>query len=124
MIIEMLRAMIPEDMQREVCGVCGIEFELDVILVSAATDGPGAELGYLCDPCIARFGEWKAEQAVDHDWPSYADYLEAKKRYPELMFASSEELDQEDLKTPDEFGEHYVAVWIHREGAPLRPGGR
>ena len=89
--------------------MCGIEFEPGPVLVSAATDSR-FEIGYLCGPCVAFFGERKQAEAVDHDWPTYAEYLEAKRRYPEPMFASGEEPE-----TPGGPG----TFWIHQDRAPL-----
>lgn len=123
MIIEMQQAMTPDDVGEAVeCGICGIEFETEPVLVSAATDAR-EEIGYVCCPCVLRFGEWKQEQAVDHDWPTSREYREAVHRFPEPMFASGEELERADTGVPGEPGDPYLAAYIHRDRTP-RAGSR
>jgi len=118
MLIELWRKVLAEDYTTCSCGICGNDFDRGSVFPVAAADD-GAELGEMCPMCLhylnlrkmdaedPTLGNWPAR-----DWPTPQDLDEARRRYPEPMFANAAEL-KASFTDADEELEVYEAsvVW-------------
>lgn len=86
MIIELMRAWTPEEMEAGECGICGHEVAPSSVLTYAATDGR-TDMGRACESCIEYLGVRAPEKC-----PSIEEYRELLRRYPEPMYASYDEM--------------------------------
>src|SRR5215212_2859604 len=98
MLIELWRRVLAEDYTTCSCGICGNDFDRGNVFPVAAADD-GAELGEICPVCLEylnrrkedgddpTMGNWPA-----YEWPTPQDLEEARRRYPEPMFANAAEL--------------------------------
>jgi hypothetical protein len=96
MLIELWRKVLATDHEILLCGLCGNDNDRGVVFAVAKTDD-GYEMGELCDVCLG----YLARRKVDPDdptlgnwpargWPTLADLEEARRRYPEPMFADAD----------------------------------
>src|SRR5215218_3491608 len=98
MIIELWRKVIATDYSSTSCGICGNDFDRGCVFPVAAADD-GAELGEICPTCLQYLNRRK-EDAEDptlgnwpaRDWPTPQDLDEARRRYPEPVFETSDDL--------------------------------
>jgi hypothetical protein len=101
MLIELWRKVLATDYSRNCCSICGNEFERGTVFPVAFTDRR-EEIGEMCPPCLdyvnrrkrdggdptggpAPWGNWPARE-----WPTLEDLEEARRRFPEPMFADSD----------------------------------
>jgi hypothetical protein len=85
MQIRLQRAFSPEDMAETECGICGVEFRAESVMVEAVAS---VEVGPVCPECLAYLAERNPEQF----FRILAEYREAVQRYPSPMFSSEDEV--------------------------------
>lgn len=98
MRIEIWRKFIGTDYESTCCTLCGNDFQRGSVFPMAAGDGRNdGEFKELCLVCLdylnrRRYDE--ADPAFDNwpsrEWPTVEDVEEARRRYPEPMFADRE----------------------------------
>lgn len=125
MIIELMRAWTPEDMEGGECGICGREVAPASVVTYAATDA-GIDMDRACESCIEYLGARAPEKC-----PTIEEYRELLRRYPEPMYTSYDELRASAEATgyygdPAMFVYYDSWVWTVRdegdeEGFVLRP---
>src|SRR5215211_6111438 len=93
MIVELWRKVIATDYSTTSCGICGNDFDRGSVFPVAAADD-GAELGEMCPVCLDYRNRRKedAEDPTLGNWPTPQDFEEARRRYPEPMFETSDDL--------------------------------
>jgi hypothetical protein len=105
MQIRLQRAFSPEYMVEEECGICGVPFRVESVMVEAVTDSRHpVEVRLACPECIAYLAERNPSA-----FPSIEEYRAAVERYPAPMFPSGDEvLGLEE----DAFAEAFASSWI------------
>src|SRR4051794_6552973 len=105
MRIELVKALLPEDLEETECGLCVQRFRpLGAVLVWVR-GAQGQHLGYACPLCTLYFGQRNPER-----FPSPEEYLTSTQQYPEPVFASPEEWEKaEDEGT---FEAEYLSSWL------------
>ena len=95
MLIELWRKVLGTDPWGACCGICGNDFDRGSVFPGAFTDR-GESLGEACPACLDYLNRRKGDAedpTLDNwparDWPTVADLEEARRRYPEAMFADS-----------------------------------
>lgn len=86
MIIELMRAWTPEEMEGGECGICGHEVEPLGVVTYAATDAR-TDMGRACESCIEYLGARSPEKC-----PTIEEYRKLLRKYPEPMYASYGEM--------------------------------
>jgi len=128
MLIELWRKVVATDYKHTCCAVCGNDFDRGSVFPVAFTDD-GYELGEMCSYCLDYLSRRK-EDADDptrgnwpaRAWPSLEDLEEARRRYPEPMYASKADLQAAapDFDAEDEVCEASILWKMDRE-AGIRP---
>ncbi len=127
MLIEMWREVVGEDYWSTCCAICGNDFDRGNVFPVALSDH-GDELGEMCPECLDYLNRRKvdAEDPTQGNWPargwpSLEDLEEARRRYPEPMYASRDDLTVAftDADAEDDI---YAAsvVWRMEREKPLR----
>ncbi len=124
MLIELWRKVIATDYTNTCCAVCGNDFDRGSVF-SVAFGDRGDELGEMCPVCL----DYLNRRKVDADdptlgnwpargWPSLEDLEDARRRYPEAMYASRGDFDEaaKDLYAEDEIYDTSVVWGMKREG--------
>ncbi len=123
MLIELWRKMVAEDYRSTCCVICGNDFELGSVYPVVAGD-QGQELMEMCLTCLdylnrrkvdpedPTFDNWPAR-----DWPTLEDLEDARRRYPEPMFETYEEMLTAcpDFDTEDEILAAQIVWRMERE---------
>lgn len=86
--IELERAMVPEDMSEQPCGICGVDFNPDAVLACLVTPHEYLPTCEVCLSHLARRAETEAIPASSAWSRVYADYVLAVAKYPEPLFPS------------------------------------
>jgi hypothetical protein len=86
LIVRLIRAWTPEDMQEGTCGICGHLVAQVPVIATAITD-ERYDVGQVCAECVAYIGSRNPERC-----PTREQYEEALQRYPAPMFESEEAL--------------------------------
>jgi hypothetical protein len=87
MDIDLQRVWCPEDMKESPCILCEEHF----VVESVAGACPDIDAQYVCPTCIEYFGKRNPEK-----FPTLEEYEEAKKRYPDPIWGSEEEIKCKD----------------------------
>jgi hypothetical protein len=96
--IRLERAMEPEAMEGQSCGVCGADFQPKAVLAVLMTD---PTLPSVCEPCLSHLAQRAEDEAVPARWSTvYADYLSAVARYTEPVFPTLEALLRAEEQDP------------------------
>lgn len=86
--IELARALEPEMMERQPCGICGLEFQPDAVLAELVGVH---EYKPVCEPCFAHLARRAEDEPIPADWNKvYRRYVAAVQKYPEPVFPSVE----------------------------------
>jgi len=110
LIIEFQRAFTPEEMYEDECGVCGLRFRCETVIVQASVAGWGsAEVGRVCRDCIEYLHNRNPER-----FPSIGEYEVLLLRYPEPIWPSVEESARCEIEEPDVRSELEERSWIGR----------
>lgn len=107
MLIDLQRAFTPQEMGEWECGLCRRDFRVGSVIAMASTDA-GGDIGRACPECVAYFGRINPEH-----FPTAEEFEELTRRYPEPIWASSEEADR--AEDAGEF--NYAATWVWRAPA-------
>lgn len=112
MIVELMRAWTPEDMEGGECGICGHEVAPSSVVTLAATSANGGtDMGHACPSCVEYLGGRSPERC-----PTIEEYRELLRRYPEPMYANEAELTAAAAEAgyidPDNFA--YDQSWVWR----------
>ncbi len=114
MIIELQRALLPEDRGEEPCALCGIPFHVGSVAAivldynRCAVGDERLSLSAACPSCVAYLGSRNPSR-----FPTLEEYEAAQRRYPEPVFADEEEMSRaEDAGT---FIDLHMASFIGRE---------
>lgn len=98
MLIELWRKVCADDYENTPCGICGVDFYRGNVFPMAFGD-QGDELGEMCVGCLDYLNRRKVDADdptwgnwPSRDWPSLEDLEEARRRYPEAMYASRNEV--------------------------------
>ncbi len=98
MLIELWRKETVEQYSVTPCVICGNDFELGSVFPMVYGDR-GQELGEMCPVCLdyldrrradvddPTLGNWPAR-----NWPTLKDLEEARRRFPEPMFETSDDM--------------------------------
>jgi hypothetical protein len=76
------RAQMPEELQEENCGICGVCFEVETVVAQIV----GAKGGSVCPPCVEYL-----HQRNPHAFPSTEEHEAALRRFPMPIWSSVEE---------------------------------
>jgi len=97
-LIEFWRTIEASDYGICCCAICGNDFDRGSVFPVAFGDG-GEELGEMCPVCLDYLNRRKgaADDLAYSNWPASAwptpgDLAEARRRYPEAMYASHAEV--------------------------------
>ena len=99
-------AISPEEMGEEECGICGVPFHVESVIVEAVTAGErGVEIGPVCEECFVYLGERNPER-----FPSMDEYMYARQIDAPPIFESEEAV----IRAQDEgtYAETFAASWI------------
>lgn len=102
MIVDLMRAFVPEEIGREE------EFITGSVLASAAT-WDRVDVGNLCPACVEMLARRKPEQ-----FPTREEYEELCRRYPGPMFASVEEVMRLERANSPRMDEAYEARYVFK----------
>lgn len=102
MFVDLQRAFTPEEMGDHECGLCARTFRPDSVIVFAETNRR-EEIGRLCPDCLEHFGRINPEY-----YPTAEVYRDALRRYPEPIWATSEEADRAE---DEDFDYSSTFVW-------------
>jgi len=84
--IKLARALEPEMMGEQPCGICGADFEPRAVLAQLVTD---SYLPPVCEPCLSHLARRAEYGDNEAGWDKvYADYQLAVAKYPEPVFPS------------------------------------
>jgi hypothetical protein len=109
MEMEFKRAMAPEEVGScQPCGVCGVEFVREVVMVSVLS----VDLGVVCPSCIAYLGRRNPERL-----PTIKEYEEANWRHKEPIYDSEEEIMTLEVADNPSVYQTYRASWMPRAKA-------
>jgi hypothetical protein len=100
--ISLQRAFSPEIMRETECGLCGLPFRVQSVVVV----GPWAY--EVCSGCVRYFGERNPER-----FPTIEEYRAACARYPEPIWGSNEEAGRAE-EDEAAYGRALEASWIRR----------
>ncbi len=96
--IELTRALEPEHMGEQPCGICGAEFQPAAVLAQLVTD---SHLPPVCEPCLAHLARRAEDGDNAADWDKvYRRYVEAVAKYREPVFPSVEALMEFENSDP------------------------
>jgi hypothetical protein len=96
--IKLERALEPEQMKEQPCGICGADFEPEAVLAQLVT---AYEYIPTCDVCLDHLARRAREEAIRADWNDvYLRYIDAVAKYPEPVFPSEEALEAAEMNDP------------------------
>jgi hypothetical protein len=104
--VALKRAFTPEELGEQECGLCWVRFEAGG--VSAQVVGYG-DLGRVCPACLEHLHGRNPER-----FPSLAQFEEARRRYPEPVYSSAEEVMRLEEADDPSVHEAYRASWLSR----------
>jgi hypothetical protein len=109
MQIRLRWAISPEELVEEECGICGVPFHVESVVVEAMTESPGerrgVEIGPVCEECFVYLGERNPER-----FPSMDEYMYARQIDAAPIFKSEEAVIRaQDAGT---FAEAFASSWI------------
>lgn len=94
--IKLERAMDPDMMREQPCGICGAEFQPDAVLACLKTDHDYIPT---CEPCLSSLSRRAEEEAIPANWNEvYRRYLDAVSKYPEPLYPSAEAVEEAELR--------------------------
>ncbi len=86
--IKLERALTPDDMREQPCGICGADFEPGAVLVKLVTVEENIST---CETCLAHLAHRAEDEPIPADWNDvYWRYVAAVEKYPEPVFPSME----------------------------------
>ena len=120
MLIELRRAMDPEDMEESYCGICGGAFFPPAVIAEALADdmfagGAPLAMGKVCQACLTDVLPVLGEDYPER-FPEFEFYCSCVRRYREPVYASEEEAER--AFEAGEYGRAMDAAALFR---PLRP---
>ena len=87
--IKLERALEPEMMERQPCGMCGVEFQPEAVLIAVNIAGKYLDETILCEPCLYHLGlrarDLGGASPPDWDW-DLVYYRQAVAKYSEPVF--------------------------------------
>ncbi len=93
--IKLERALDPDTMQEQPCGICGAGFEPEAVLACLVTPH---EYIPTCDVCLEHLARRAREEAIPADWNDvYLRYIDAVAKYLEPVFPSEEALEAAEM---------------------------
>ena len=121
MRITLHRAITPDDIQDQPCGICGNPFRMEAVQVSLGAEDPThprqapSDAGYACETCIEYLHQRNPER-----FPSLDLYRKMLAHYPSPMFQTDGELAARDTswEAGDQIYEDMV-LWPAREDEEL-----
>lgn len=125
MLIELTRKLVAADTSVEGCTICGNDFELGSVYAVAYGDDSDWT-GSMCPTCLAYLNRRKGDANdptlgnwPERGWPSTEVLGEARRRYPEAMFGTAEELHAaaSDRAADERICEASVVWKVEREEA-------
>jgi hypothetical protein len=127
MLIDFWRKVVATDYNIASCAVCGNDFDRGVVFPVALSDR-GDELGEMCCVCLDYLNQRTADVEAPtvgnwpaRGWPSLEDLEEARRRYPEAMYASRADLEAAITDQPTEERIYNESVvWGMERYLPLR----
>ncbi len=129
MLIELWRKVLATDESCTCCGICGNDFDRGNVFAVAHTD-TGGEMGEMCSTCLDYLSKRKndpedcrvRENWPAREWPTLEDLEEARRRYPEPMFADDTAYQEAAGYDPDTEDELLQAsfIWRMEQEKPLR----
>jgi hypothetical protein len=126
MIIELWRKMVATEYSGCSCAICGNDFYRGNVFAVAAGD-QGEELGEMCPVCLEHLNRRKRDAedpTLDNwparGWPTPQDLEQARRRYPEPMFETEDDLlaAAEDRAADAEIYEASFVWKMKREKVP------
>lgn len=121
MLIELWRKVLATDYSTTVCAICGNELDRGTVFAVASADD-GHEMGEVCITCLDYLSRRKND-AKDwyvrrnwpaREWPTLEDLQEARRRYPEPMFADDAAFQEAAGYDPDKEDELLQSSFIWR----------
>jgi hypothetical protein len=120
MLIALWRRVLASDYSTTTCAICGNDFDRGNVFSVVFGDG-GQELGEMCPTCLDYLNRRK-EDAEDPTmdnwparyWPTLEDLQEARRRYPEPMFADNDAYDAGSGYDPEREDELLQSSFIWR----------
>lgn len=121
MLIELWRKVLATDYVHTCCAICGNDFDRGTVFAVAFTD-KGADMGEMCPRCLDYLAQrknaaedWRVRQNWPaREWPSLEDLEEARRRYPEPMFADDAAYQEAAGYDPDVEDELLQSSFIWR----------
>lgn len=121
MLIELWRKVLATDYAHTCCVVCGNDFDRGTVFPVAFTDA-GGEMGEMCLTCLDYLSRRKNDAEDWHvrvnwparEWPTLEDLEEARRRYPEPMFADEAKYEAAAGYDPDTEDELLQSSFIWR----------
>ncbi len=102
--IKLERALEPEMMERQPCGMCGEEFQPEAVLIGVNIGGKYLDETVLCDVCLDHLARRAREEAIPAGWnDAYRRYVDAVAKYPEPKYPSVEALMEAEEKSAGDF---------------------
>ncbi len=96
--IELVRALEPEMMREQPCGVCGADFRPGAVIAQLVTD---TYLPPVCEPCLSHLARRAEDGDNAADWGRvYRRYVEAVAKYREPLFPSVEAVMEFEDRDP------------------------
>ena len=88
MLIQLRRAITPEEIGERCCSLCGVSFWAGAVYAWPVGDDRQAidDDAYACEECVYYFSKRNPQR-----FPSLEEYRAAVERYPEPILASGEE---------------------------------
>jgi hypothetical protein len=82
--IELARALEPEMMGEQPCGICGADFQPEAVLAQLVTD---SYLPPVCEPCLSHLARRAEDGDNEAEWDKvYRCWIDAVAKYPEPVF--------------------------------------
>lgn len=133
MLIELWRKVLANDYSGTICGICGNDFDRGSVFAVVSGDH-GEELGEMCPTCLDYLNrrkndaeDWRVRNNWPaREWPTLEDLEDARRRYPEPMFADDTAMmaAAEVIGGPDAEEELLQSSFIWRMEPEERRGGR
>jgi len=86
--IELARALEPQMMGEQPCGICGADFQPEAVLAQLVTD---SYLPPVCEPCLSHLARRAEDGDNEAEWDKvYRRWIDAVAKYPESNFGELE----------------------------------
>jgi hypothetical protein len=94
MVIELWRKVVATEYSTCTCAICANDFDRGIVSAWAFNADRNTDIGDVCPTCLDYLSR-RAQDAKDPaymSWPTLRDLEEARRRYPEPLFATDDEL--------------------------------